>query len=396
MKTFAHCRSLVSALALLMLTTSVAQADSWGPPTTTVTESANGQFRVTVVPRPLDGALAYFEDKVDGVGAAGQRKGDAQVSPIALVEQRKGKNGWIRVWQMPLVNDVAPTAVLLANDGSRLVTFDNWHSAGFGDDVVVIYDAQGDLVRKFSLDQILPAAYVAHLPRSVSSLWWGGQHALVAGDRFVELQVKPPGADIENEEAFLPVRLQLDNGEVVAPSGRAWEEAMATTGALEEKRWAAWLAFRKQRASPLSAPTTAATAAWREYVFELRDRIAGDGEDMIGMVLAAHGEKPNFHETAVSDWVKRFDDTEDYGWRAMVLASPRSETLATLLVNAFGARDRDSMQRAHLVFVGTPTEGARVAEAAMHTGAKITRVDVSRPYPAGKPLPPTPPALWQE
>ena len=383
-------------LALLMLASPVALADSWAPPTTKITESANGQFRVTVVPRPLAGALAYFQDKVDGVGAAGQRKGEAQVSPVAMVEKRDGANGWRAVWQMPLVNDVAPTSVRLSNDGSRLVTFDNWHSVGLGDDVVVIYDEQGDLVRKLSLDQIVPAAYVAHLPRTVSSLWWGGEHALVADDRFVELQVVLPGADMDDEAPLVPVRVRLADGEVVPPSGKAWDEAIATLRTLEEKRLAAWSALRLRRASPLPAPTTSATQAWRDYVFELRDRIAGAEEGMGGMVLAAPGHEPHFFGAGVSGWVTRFDVADKYAMPSVVMASPTSQALATLLVNAFRERAPDSMQQAHVVFVGTRVEAEQVAKAARHTGAKITWVDVVQPYPAGKPLPQTPPLRWSE
>lgn len=38
--------------------------------------------------------------------------------------------------------------MLLTNDASFLITFDNWHSAGLGDDVVAIYDHRDKLVRK--------------------------------------------------------------------------------------------------------------------------------------------------------------------------------------------------------------------------------------------------------
>jgi hypothetical protein len=36
---------------------------------------------------------------------------------------------------------VAPVRALVSNGGEHVVTFDNWHSGGFRDNVVVIYAA---------------------------------------------------------------------------------------------------------------------------------------------------------------------------------------------------------------------------------------------------------------
>jgi hypothetical protein len=384
-------------LAVLMLVSAGASADSWAPPTTEVTPSANGAYRVTVVPRPLSGALDFFEDKVDGIGPAGQRKGNPQTSPIALVERWEADGTWSQVWQMPLVNDVAPPSVLLADDGAFLVTFDNWHSAGYGDDVVVIYDRKGDLVRKLSLEQILPPAYVAHLPRSVSSRWWSGKHALVEGGQFVELQVVQPGSGLgsRREKVHVPVRIRLADGEVMPPGGKVWDDAMARATQLEAERLAAWEALRRLRASPLSAPSSRDTVAWRDYMFEIRDRIEGKEESMGGMVLAAPGEEPGYHDADdITAWIEYFDASDEYGSESFILSSPTSDRLADLLEKSLQARDAGAMKTAHLAFIGTPAEGARVAEAARRLGARFTFVDRTAPYPPGEPLPEAPNPRW--
>lgn len=379
---------------LFVLLAPCASADTWAPPSTEITLSADGRSRVTVTPRPLAGALPYFEDKVAGSEPAGQRPGEAQVSPIARVEQQAADGSWQRRWQMPLVNDVGPTEVLLADDATYLVTFDNWHSAGYGDDVVVIYDGDGDLVRKLSLEQILPAAYVNQLPRSVSSRWWSGKHRLVDGDRMVELQIVPPGESAHSAASHVPVRIRLADGALIPPTGQAWERALAKATTLESRRLAAWQELRRIRSRPLLPPKSNKTVAWRDYMFELRDRIAQPDESMGGMVLAAPDQEAGYHDVEdIKDWVAFYDGVESYDMKSVVFASPASDHVAQVLAEALRAR-RDEMTGAHIVFVGTPAQGDLVRSAAAAAGAKFTFVDRAVPTPAGEPLPALPPPLW--
>lgn len=380
----------------LLLAAAFVSADSWGPPETQVSLSANGQFRVAVVPRPLDGALPFFRDKVDGVEPAGQRSGETQTSAVGRVEERGARGTWRLLWQKPLVNDVGPRSVLLTNDASFLVTFDNWHSAGYGDDVVAIYDRQGELVRKLSLEQVLPQAYVSHLPRSVSSRWWGGKHSLVDDDRAVELQVALPGEGFRGRAAYVPVRIRLDDGSVIPPDGAVWKHAMAKATMLESQRLAAWEELKQLRAKPLSVPLSWETRQWRHYMFELRDRIAAEDERMGGMILPAPGVDPGVHDAYdISDWFIGYEDDEPYSIRSLIFASPTSDKLAALLVSSFMARAEGSMKNAHVVFVGTPEEGRRVISAAKKSGAKITLVDRNGFFLPGKPLPALPDPMWR-
>ncbi|TXI45391.1 MAG: hypothetical protein E6Q50_16540 [Lysobacter sp.] len=365
-----------------------ALADSWMPPTAKVTESADHRHRVTVVPRELESALAFFDDKVKGTEPAGQRAGDPQRSPVARVEARDASGQWHLLWQMPLVNDVAPVSVLLAKDAKFLVTFDNWHSMGYGDDVVAIYDHQGHLVRKLGLEDILPEAYVNHLPRSVSSRWWGRDHALVDEDRAVELQVLEPGSDIGGKTKTVPVRLRLADGALIPPSGAAWEKALARALQLEATRQAAWDKVRQERISPLSAPATNDTHAWRHYLFEIRDRIAGDRELIGGMVLAAPGEDKGWHDAdAIRSTIESYDAASEFSDKHWIFTSPTSDALANVLAKALRAREAGSLKDLRIVFIGKPADGQMLIEAAQNTGATITVVDSTTPFPPGKPLP---------
>lgn len=388
-----------SALAPLLaglLLASAAVADSWAPPRTEIYQSANLNAKVTIVPRPIGGALAYFEDKVDGKSQAGQARGEVQSTPMATVELRQPGNRWKLVWRGPLVNDVAPPSALIADDASHLVTFDNWHSAGYGDDVVVIYGADGKLVRKLSLDEILPREYVPHLPRSVSSRWWGGEHRLVEGDRYVELQVIEPGSSHYDNPKYVPVRIRLADGQVIPPSGKAWDAAMAKARKLEAERVAAWNVLRQLRARPLSAPATKDTLAWRHYMFEIRERLFDDEDDRFGgMVLAARGQEPGYHTAdSIASEISDYNPTDRYASRHWIFASPDSRALADVLAKAMLARQLGAMRGFRLAFVGKAEDGVRVAAAGRHANAQVTLIDVDQPVAPGKPLPELPPTLW--
>lgn len=191
---FAACRCL--ALVALALFPALAGADDWPAPVAKTTESANGRYRVSVLPR------------LSTEPGAGQRP----VHPLARVERLVSPGHWQLVWQRPLVNEVAPVSALLADDASYLVTFDNWHAVGYGEDVVVIYDRRGELVRKLSLEQILSPERLRQVPMSVSSRWWGGKHRLVQGDLVVELQVVEPRPDATSTPTYSAIRIRLSDG----------------------------------------------------------------------------------------------------------------------------------------------------------------------------------------
>jgi hypothetical protein len=358
-------------VTLALCTHLSARADSWRPPTTEITTSANGRFRVTVVPRS---------------------KSDP--SPIARVERQVGADQWQMVWQKPLVNDIAPTEVLLADDGSYLVTFDNWHSIGYGDDVVVIYDRHGNLVRKLSLEQILPKDYALHLPRTVSSRHWGRGHRLVDADTHVELQVVEPGWDEDPDPKRNPLRIRLADGVVLKPGGKAWSSAVAKATELERKRAAAWKKLRQVRTAPLLAPTSNDIATWRTYMFEIRDRISAPEEFMSGVMLAPAGEKEwgGIQAAGIARTIERWDASQPD--KRIIFASPTSDDLARALATALEARGAGSMKGLELVFVGTAAEGQQVAKAARASGASVLVIDRTKQVPPGKPLPAVPPDYW--
>jgi len=183
-----------------------ARADSWLSPRTAVYTSEDGHWRMTVVPR----------------GIAGPVRPTGQMEH--LVEGR-----WQTVWKSTLVNETAPVNAIVSPQG-RAVTFDNWHSAGFGDDTVVLYDTQGQKVRALALEDFLPREYVCALPRSVSSIWWGGQHGFSAdGGRLILRVIVPMKAEVlpdVRRPEHVEISLDAATGQVSAPESPAWNRAL--------------------------------------------------------------------------------------------------------------------------------------------------------------------------
>lgn len=109
--------------------------------------SADGQWRLVVTPKQLKGQLEYFSDKVAGSSDAGVAETVAANTTRGELFRKTTRGTWQRVARWRFVNEVATVSALVANDGT-VVTFDNWHSMGYGDDVVVIYRSDGTLIRK--------------------------------------------------------------------------------------------------------------------------------------------------------------------------------------------------------------------------------------------------------
>jgi hypothetical protein len=151
----------------------VASADKWALPQKQKFCSANKSFCFEVVPRNLESQLKYFEDKSTGRKNAGSPDGVSAAPCRGTLHRIQSDGKRMAVWSSPLTNDVAPVDAIVADAGDYVITFDNWHSLGYGDNVLVIYDSGGKLVRKYSLEDLL-GIDVKRVLKTVSSRWWEG------------------------------------------------------------------------------------------------------------------------------------------------------------------------------------------------------------------------------
>lgn len=190
-----------------------ANADSWLLPKEDKYYSPNKKYYLEVTPKKLESQLKYFEDKVGGRNYAGALKGVKDNRTKGAFYVRHADGGYSRKWQFPLVNEVAPVSALVSNNGNYVVTFDNWHGVGYGDDVVVIYRSDGALVKKSSLEDLLTEGDIETFSRSVSSISWGGAHYVDDANGLLVLKIVSNGKTSWDESAkFHELKIDLATG----------------------------------------------------------------------------------------------------------------------------------------------------------------------------------------
>ena len=144
------------ALAFALLSTashdlapSAARGDSWAAPSEQVARSGNRKFKAVSQP---------------------SKNGAAMLTVYAV---RPG--GEAMLWQTRLSNEHSPVELLVTDDGRHVITLDNWHGLGKGDDALAFYSSRGQ-VKRYSLTQALGMSqaevFRSGVSISVSSIHW--------------------------------------------------------------------------------------------------------------------------------------------------------------------------------------------------------------------------------
>lgn len=158
-------------ISIFCLWTFELHADSWRAPRTKRYFSEDSSYMLKVVPKFIP------EKYYKWVNAKPRRKKrftqqDTTIIPChATLYRVIGAQDTVELWNRKLINLVAPVTVLVSNDGSRVVTLDNWHSMGYGLDVFAVYNERGDLIKRYQLDEfsVFP---LNDYKFSISSIWW--------------------------------------------------------------------------------------------------------------------------------------------------------------------------------------------------------------------------------
>ncbi len=354
---------LIFVLTVLLLGPN-ARADSWALPSETTYESADASARFTVTPRDLDSQLSYFEGRAQGE------------PPRGLIEVSDGSGGWTRVWQIELVNEVAPVSAIVAPGGRYIVTFDNWHMAGFGEHVVVIYNAEGRVVRSLTLLDLLPAQYIEALPRSVSSISWAGRHRISNDTLLLQILV-PSEDDLQTRPTYVELPVDLSSGRVRAHQTAAWGSAVAQAERVAAARSAAAqraeVAFRE----PLVAPGSSDEREWHLYLVELFFRLEWSPDPGYPAVNVLRS--PQRADYAPSErWL--CEKFRERGGPVLMLASPASPAnLQRVLRQCFQSPYAADFERIYLVV--PPEYQAAITAILQSTGAQIIAINPNTPVP---------------
>jgi hypothetical protein len=359
---------LLAALLIgwLLSASGAVHADSWAAPTQEVYRSDNARWRLTVTPREIGSPLAYFEEQGDTGGRA-----------RGALERLDDNGRWTTVWDGPLLNDVAPVSALVANSGRYVVTFDDWHFVGTREHVVVIYDADGAPIRSLSLADLLPDYYIEALPRSVSSINWGGDHRISEPGDTLILSIIVPAEGSRSRYDHVNLSVNLSDG-VLQSNDPAWRHALTQARRVAELRRAAAEAAERRFRAPLLAPAGADEGEWHGYLIEAFFRLEGEGYPGVKVLRA-----PSARDYGRSQQSLCEEFSEDGTLtRVVMIASPSSPENLVRVLRECVARAEAGVLNAARIYVAVPLAFRDRAIAALApTGARVIYLDPTVPIP---------------
>jgi hypothetical protein len=176
-------------------------------PTTYVSDW--GRYRLTVFPQELTGLRPTHLEMM--VKAVRDSKSASQAGCEATLERWVGNNYEI-IWRKTLTNKISPGSAVVSANGA-FATFDDWGSEGYGDNVVVIYSPAGDIVKKYSLKDLITGDEIKALPHTVNTIAWSGLNIL--NKDILILRVAKPGGDI-GSQTFKDIEIRMTDGRVIS------------------------------------------------------------------------------------------------------------------------------------------------------------------------------------
>ena len=192
---------LIIILIFFFCLDSKSNADRWESPRKNIYFSENKLYRLIVYPKEYIQDEDYLSklilDKELKRESTDIRTFDqkelSQYSNAAcygFLEEKNDQGAFDKIREVSFVNVMAPAEALISNSGDYIVTLDNWGSIGYGDDILVIYDQKGELVRRFSLKDFYSEQEIKNLNRSVSSIYWRGKVTFVQEGAYLKITLK--------------------------------------------------------------------------------------------------------------------------------------------------------------------------------------------------------------
>jgi hypothetical protein len=161
-------------------------ADTWGSPQKLTVISANRQYAFTIIPS------RSRTDTCKGILYSLHKFSAEELTELlrdtlpAHIRSREDQGPWRGIfysywhehlderraaWNKPLMNKLSPGAALVTNSG-QVVTFDDHANLGYGPNVIVVYDTTGEIVHRYSLEDLVSWKTVLCIKHTVNSIWW--------------------------------------------------------------------------------------------------------------------------------------------------------------------------------------------------------------------------------
>ncbi len=173
----------------------IAKADTWDNPRIKTYYSENKEFKLIIIPQKTSDKYYlwdyYKTNKHPQTKKILKQKekfmrsiSEHDTIRIPCTGELYQINGTdsVLIWKRPLLNEVCPVYAIVANDGSSIVTFDNWYSTGYGVNVFVVYDEKGNAKKTYKLEEISPFP-LNDYSMSISSLYWRKDVRYIDNDR---------------------------------------------------------------------------------------------------------------------------------------------------------------------------------------------------------------------
>jgi hypothetical protein len=194
------------ALTFFLLVVSFyARADFWGLPETKYYFSEDSTFILKVVPLDLEAKFENYSVKETRDSVSNSTifelvySGKLDSLELKILEEtnvcyailyRTDSFGdTLEVWNQKLLNDFSPVNALVSNDGKRVVTFDEWGEAGYGNNVFVVYNEWGIAMENYELADFTLFPIEKYMI-STSSIWWRCDAEILNDDYQVRICMK--------------------------------------------------------------------------------------------------------------------------------------------------------------------------------------------------------------
>lgn len=267
--------------------------------------------------------------------------------------------------------------MLVADDGRHVVTLDNWHSIGFGDDVIVIYGQEGKLIRSMALTDLVPADYIEALPHSVSSISWRKDVAFLSGNDRLVIEVLIPGQDrLEQKPETLGLVITLADGAVQPPQEKDWRRAQCAADRVNLELAEAEKARIGYLTEPLTPPMGCEARDWHQYLHEAHARINDQPrfEASTSTTVLFPRDHPRHSESA--KWLRdKVVDARDFPTNASFVSPCDPDGLVEAFATAVKRVKPGAASKATFTIAAPEAQFAAIARLIAPTGAKTVWLD---------------------